>query len=117
MRISDWSSDVCSSDLTMQKGGKTAYLASTDWRNDGSTPVAQYLTPAVEEYNKALKRGAPADELRGHESRVRADLTAWPRHAKREAAQTASAEKPHNIHEGERARAERKAGAATAQPE
>src|SRR3546814_6541831 len=50
--------------LTMQKGGKTAYLASTDWRNDGSTPVAQYLTPAVEEYNMALKRGAPADEDR-----------------------------------------------------
>ncbi|MFD2427529.1 LPD7 domain-containing protein [Sphingobium scionense] len=75
--------------LTMQKGGKTAYLASTDWRNDGSTPVAQYLTPAVEEYNKALKRGAPADELRGHESRVRADLNAWPRQAKREAAPTA----------------------------
>src|SRR3546814_18377621 len=29
--------------LTMQKGGKTAWLASTDWQNDGSTPVGQYL--------------------------------------------------------------------------
>ena len=26
--------------LTMQKGGKTAVLATTDWQNDGSTPVA-----------------------------------------------------------------------------
>ena len=58
--------------LTMQKGGKTAYLASTDWRNDGSTPVAQYLTPA----DKSL-----------------------------------------NIHEGERARAESKDGAAPAKAE
>ena len=103
--------------LTMQKGGKTAYLASTDWRNDGSTPVAQYLTPAVEEYNKALKRGAPADELRAHESSVRADLNAWPRQAKREAAPTASADKSLNIHEGERARAESKDGAAPAKAE
>src|SRR3546814_5296598 len=88
VRISDWSSDVCSSDL-----------------------------PAVEEYNKALKRGAPADELRGHESRVRADLNAWPRQAKREAAPTASADKSLNIHEGERARAESKDGAAPAKAE
>src|SRR3546814_1283403 len=103
--------------LTMQKGGKTAYLASTDWRNDGSTPVAQYLTPAVEEYNKALKRGAPADELRGHESRVRSDLNAWPRQAKREGAPTASADTSLNIPEGERARAESKDGAAPAKAE
>src|SRR3546814_17461032 len=70
--------------LTMQKGGKTAYLESTDWRNDGSTPVAQYLTPAVEAYNKALKRGAPAEEFRGHESRERAHHKACTPQAKRE---------------------------------
>src|SRR3546814_2309919 len=38
--------------LTMQKGGKTAYLASTDWRNDGSTPVAQYRS---EEHTSELQ--------------------------------------------------------------
>src|SRR3546814_20345402 len=55
--------------LTMQKGGKTDYLAYTDWRNDGSKPAAQYLTPADEEYKKAVKRGAPDDELGGHEQK------------------------------------------------
>src|SRR3546814_16208085 len=74
--------------LTMQKGGKTAYLASTDWRNDGSTPVAQYLTPAVERYNKALKSGAHADELRGHERRVRHDTKPLTRPEKKKGAPT-----------------------------
>src|SRR3546814_2701095 len=74
MRISDWSSDVCSSDL-------------------------------------------PGDECRGHESRVRADLNAWHRQAKREAAPTASTDKSLKIHEGERARAESKDGAAPAKAE
>lgn len=49
--------------LTMQKDGKTAWLASTDWQNDGSTPVGKYLSPAIKEYHSAVKHGAPAAEL------------------------------------------------------
>src|SRR3546814_6148667 len=53
--------------LTMQKGGKTAWLASTDLQNDGSTPVGQYLSPAIRDYHSAVKRGAPAAELEPRE--------------------------------------------------
>lgn len=98
--------------LTMQKDGKTAYLASTDWRNDGSTPVAQYLSPAVEAHYKALQRGAPADELRSFERASQADIDAWPRTVKREAAPSTTADKSLNIHEGERSRAERQEASA-----
>ena len=93
--------------LTMQKGGKTAVLAPTDWQNDGSTPVAKYLTPAVEEYHKALKRGGSSDELQSQERAAQADVAAWPRTVKREATPSAPAEKSLNIQEGERARSER----------
>src|SRR3546814_19788702 len=49
--------------LTLQKGGKTAWLASTDWQNDGSTPVGQYLSPAIRDYHSDVKPGAPAAAL------------------------------------------------------
>lgn len=103
--------------LTMQTGGKTAYLASTDWQNDGSTPVAKYLSPAVEEYHKALKRGAPSTELRGVERSAQAEVDAWPARPKRESSPSPASEKPLNIHEGERARVARAEPAAPSRQE
>lgn len=98
--------------LTMQKDGKTAWLASTDWQNDGSTPVGKYLSPAIKEYHSAVKHGAPAAELEQRERAALADIEAWPRTVKREAAPAAVTDKSLNIHEGERSRAEREEASA-----
>src|SRR3546814_5282578 len=49
MRISDWSSDVCSSDLTMAEIGKARYrrLKSVASRGDDQTIIGQHFGRAV----------------------------------------------------------------------
>src|SRR3546814_4995225 len=59
MRISDWSSDVCSSDLQREGSGIPAGVP----RRDGGGPVPQC---ALGGGNRAARRGAPAGLRRHH---------------------------------------------------
>src|SRR3546814_14265651 len=40
MRISDWSSDVCSSDLTHEFGGGTRLISRLDYNHESNTVIA-----------------------------------------------------------------------------